>query len=111
MRIFVYGTLLDPRTLAERSGDPVLAARMQPAMLAGWRRVLGTDGRYPTLVRDPAGRVDGAVLVVSAAALRRLQAYEGPRYQLMGVLAETPGGPVAAHAWIARAARRRIGRV
>jgi gamma-glutamylcyclotransferase (GGCT)/AIG2-like uncharacterized protein YtfP len=110
VRIFIYGTLLNPRTLAERSGHPALASRLQPAKLGGWRRVPAKDGRYPTLVRDRAGRVDGAVLVVSAAAFRRLQAYEGPRYQLMRVLAETQGGPVPAHAWIAGTANRRIGR-
>jgi gamma-glutamylcyclotransferase (GGCT)/AIG2-like uncharacterized protein YtfP len=107
MRLFLYGTLLDPRTLAARSGDPALAARLLPARLDGWRRVVGKDGRYPTLVRDRAGRVDGAVLAVPAAALRRLQAYEGPRYQLVRVLAKTADGPVAARAWIAGAASQR----
>lgn len=110
MRLFVYGTLLDPRTLAERAGDPVLPSRMRPATLSGWRRVPAKDGRYPTLVRDRAGRVEGAVLVASAAACRRLQAYEGPGYQLMRVLAETPRGPVPAYAWITGTMAGRIWR-
>ena len=110
MRLFVYGTLLDPRILAERSGEPALALRMRPATLGGWRRMAGKDGRYPTLVRDRAGRVDGAVLIASAAALRRLQAYEGPGYHLVRVLAEARSGMVPAHAWIGGAASPRTWR-
>lgn len=110
MRLFLYGTLLDPRTLAERAGDPALAARLQPAALRGWQRMLSSDPRFPTLLRDRAGKVDGAVVTASAAAIRRLQAYEGHGYQLVRVMAETPTGAVAAYAWIADNATRRLWR-
>lgn len=107
MRLFLYGTLLDPRTLAERSGDPALPSRLAPAMLCGWRRVLAQDRRFPTLVRDRAGIVDGAVLTAPAAACRRLHAYEGPGYRLVRVSARTGSGPVPAFAWIADTATPR----
>jgi gamma-glutamylcyclotransferase (GGCT)/AIG2-like uncharacterized protein YtfP len=106
MRLFLYGTLLDADRLARLGGDPGLPARLRPAALRGFRRVAGAGG-YPTLVPDRAARVEGAVLDVPAGALRRLQAYEGPRYRLTPVRAETAAGPVAAFAWIAGAATRR----
>jgi gamma-glutamylcyclotransferase (GGCT)/AIG2-like uncharacterized protein YtfP len=106
MRLFLYGMLLDADRLARLGGDPGLPARLRPAVLRGFRRVAGAGG-YPTLAPDRAGRVEGAVLGVSAAALRRLQAYEGPRYRLSPVRVETEAGPAAAFAWIAGAAKRR----
>jgi len=106
MRLFLYGTLLDAGRLARLAGDPRLPARLRPAVLRGFRRVAGAGG-YPTLAPDRAGQVEGAVLSVSAGALRRLQAYEGPRYRLTPVRAATEAGPVVAFAWIAGAATRR----
>ena len=38
MRLFLYGTLLDPDVLARRAGTPGLGARMVPATLPGYRR-------------------------------------------------------------------------
>jgi len=110
MQLFLYGTLLDPRTLARSAGEPALASRLRPAVLRGWQRVRARNSRYPTLARDPDGKVQGAVLSVPAAACRRLQAYEGPDYRLVRVLAETRGKPVPALAWIASSASRRAWR-
>ena len=106
MRLFLYGTLLDAGRLARLAGDPRLPARLRPAALRGFRRVAGA-GRYPTLVAERTGRVEGAVLELSAAALARLRAYEGPRYRLTPVRVETQAGPAAAFAWIAGATTRR----
>jgi gamma-glutamylcyclotransferase (GGCT)/AIG2-like uncharacterized protein YtfP len=108
MQLFLYGTLLDPRRLAARAGNPALPLRAAPAVLRGWRRVAAAGARYPTLARDPKGEVAGAVLAVPAAAVARLQAYEGPEYRLvrMRVCARAAGRPVAAYAWIAPASRR-----
>jgi gamma-glutamylcyclotransferase (GGCT)/AIG2-like uncharacterized protein YtfP len=110
MQLFLYGTLLDPRRLAQCAGAPALASRLRPAVLRGWRRVLARNSRYPTLALDPDGEVQGAVLTVPAAASRRLQAYEGTDYRLVRVLAETRGKPVPALAWIAPSATRRTWR-
>ena len=103
MRLFLYGTLLDPARLARFAGRPLPAA---PATLPGWRRVRLRSARYPTLVRARAG-TGGAVVRVDAVTLRRLVAYEGPRYRLVKVAPLCQGRPVRALAWIAGAATRR----
>lgn len=102
MRLFLYGTLLDPRRLAHCAGRSVALA---PARLPGWRRVAMRGGRYPTLVRA-RGAVAGAVVDVDAAALRRLSAYEGPLYELRRLAVATGRGKTVAGVWIARAATK-----
>jgi gamma-glutamylcyclotransferase (GGCT)/AIG2-like uncharacterized protein YtfP len=97
MRLFLYGTLLNPDRLAAIAGDNVM---LTPATLRGWRRVALPDGRYPTLRRG-RGVVEGAVTWVTGAALVRLEAYEGPSYRLTRVVVRTTRGSVVAHAWIA----------
>lgn len=76
-----------------------------PTCLAGWRRVGLRRSPYPTLRRG--GRVPGAVLDVGAPALRRLTAYEGPRYRLTRVVVATPRGKIGAWTWIAAGATHR----
>jgi hypothetical protein len=51
--------------------------------------------------------VPGALLDVGAVALRRLTAYEGPRYRLTRVVVATPRGKIAAWTWIAAGATHR----
>jgi len=102
VRLFLYGTLLDPVVWARRAGIP---GRVTPATLRGWRRVCLRASPYPTLRRG--GSVAGVVRDVSAATLRRLTAYEGPRYRLTRVVVATPRGKTAAWTWIAAAATRR----
>lgn len=97
MRLFLYGTLLDPDVLAKVAGRHIPIA---PATLHGWRRVATPDGRYPTLRRARAV-VDGALVAVNSATLARLAAYEGPSYRLTGVVVRTALGNVAASSWIA----------
>jgi gamma-glutamylcyclotransferase (GGCT)/AIG2-like uncharacterized protein YtfP len=94
--LFLYGTLLDPATLASFAGRDLPGTR---AMLAGWRRVTMAGGRYPTLRRG--GCVAGVVVSVDAATLARLSAYEGPAYRLTPVVVRTARGNTRAHAWIA----------
>ncbi len=98
MRLFLYGTLLDPATLAARGGDPALPSRCRDATLRGWRRVMVAGGRWPTLRRCAGESVAGKTLVASAAALRRLREYEGPAYSLRRIMLE-PRTP--AWTWIA----------
>lgn len=101
MRLFLYGTLLDPRMLARMSGERALARRLRPARLAGYARVRLRGTPYPTLVARADAATDGAVLRVGNAAFWRLSAYEGPEYRLVPVRATTARGPVAARAWLA----------
>jgi gamma-glutamylcyclotransferase (GGCT)/AIG2-like uncharacterized protein YtfP len=101
MRIFLYGTLLDPKTLAARAGGSSLLIRLIPAILPNWRRVRLRRARFPTLRRERRARTHGAVLTPSATVLARLSAYEGPRYRLRRVVVTTARGKIAAFAWIA----------
>ena len=107
MLLFLYGSLLDPATLARRSGDPALPGRGNPALLAGRQRAGLAHAPFPTLRRKPRGRVKGLAIRVPAAALRRLNAYEGPAYRLTRVVVATPRGKTAAWTWIAPGGTRR----
>jgi len=107
LRLFVYGTLLDPRRLDAVAGRPGLGARLIPAELHGWRRVAMRGGAFPTLRRSPRDSVAGAIVEVDAMAFRRLRSYEGPAYRLTRVAARTAQGETAAFAWIAPAATGR----
>jgi hypothetical protein len=98
VRLFLYGTLLDPVTLAARSGEPALPRRCQDALLHGWRRVRLAGTRWPTLRRCANATVAGKLVTAGAAAFRRLAAYEGPEYRLRRVVVE-PRTP--AWTWIA----------
>jgi len=98
VRLFLYGTLLDPRSLAMRSGDPAMPQRCRSAVLRGWRRVTLAGTPWPTLRRCGNATVTGKIVVADAAALRRLAAYEGAEYRLRRLVIE-PRTP--AWAWIA----------
>jgi gamma-glutamylcyclotransferase (GGCT)/AIG2-like uncharacterized protein YtfP len=97
MRLFLYGTLLDPAVLAGFAGREL---DRTPAVLSGWRRVSLPGGRWPTL-RRARGEVPGAVVAVNGTTLARLSAYEGPSYRLVRVVVRTARGDTGAHAWIA----------
>ena len=96
MRLFLYGTLLNPTTLAQRSGDAAAPTRCIAATLHGWQRVALPNGRWPSLRRQRGGQVFGAVADVNAAAVRRLAAYEGEAYRLVPVVVATASGNTAA---------------
>ncbi len=97
VRLFVYGTLLDPSLVMRVTGQP---ARLVPASLGGYRRVRLRGTPYPTL-RRARDAVAGALLSANAASFRRLHAYEGPRYRLTRVRPIAGGKAVNALAWIA----------
>jgi gamma-glutamylcyclotransferase (GGCT)/AIG2-like uncharacterized protein YtfP len=99
--IFLYGTLLDGRVLARRSGDAGLVLRSVPAVLLGFRRVGLRGTPYPTLRRDGRAALAGELIRPSAAAMRRLAAYEGGAYRLHPVQVLTPRGPRKARVWLA----------
>jgi Gamma-glutamyl cyclotransferase, AIG2-like len=99
--MFLYGTLLEPATLAARSGEPATPARCQAASLTGWTRVRLGRTPWPTLARERGGLVPGAIVPVTAAAARRLAAYEGPAYRLTRVTVHAGVRPLPAWAWIA----------
>lgn len=99
--IFLYGTLLDRRVLAVRSGDARFRRRrLTPATLAGHRRVVLRGTRYPTLVIDSRAVVHGVLMRPPPDAMRRLAAYEGPPYRLSPIRVATARGPRRVRAWI-----------
>lgn len=97
--LFVFGTLLDARVLARKSGDPRLPARARPAWVDGMRRVPFRGTPYLTLLPGP-GRVEGLLLRPSPAAMHRLAAYEGAAYRLHPLRVATHRGPAWARAWL-----------
>lgn len=105
MLLFLYGSLRDPAVLAARAGTPGLRRGPPPpgAVARGWRRAALPGSRYPTLVRAPSAAAAGILARVSAPALGRLSAYEGPRYRLARLRVRVDGTPrpVRAAAWIA----------
>ena len=100
MRLFIYGTLLDPARLHRLAGSNCVQF---PARLDGWRRVRLRFTQYPTLRRAFRACVQGAVIEVPAPALRRLVAYEGAAYRLARVAVHRPRGKTGVSAWIAPA--------
>ena len=104
MLIFVYGTLLDPARLRRFTGR---ATPCETAFLDGYRRVRLRHATYPTLRKAFRESVTGGVIQVNADALRRLIAYEGPRYRLARVAVRRGWGKTAAFVWIAQAATAR----
>jgi hypothetical protein len=97
MRLFLYGTLLDPDLLASVIGR---AVPLTQATLRGWRRVVLRNSHYPTL-RRARDEVEGVLAIVNRPALARLAAYEGQSYRLTPIVAHTAHGTTAARAWIA----------
>lgn len=104
LRLFVYGTLLQPSLVTRLTGQP---AMMQPASLDGFVRVPLPGTPYLTLVRG-RGTVHGALVIADSQAFRRLHAYEGRRYRLRRVRPRVAGSRRTVHAlaWIAPGATR-----
>ena len=74
--LFVYGTLVDPRRLAEVLGHPHPGEVLR-ACLRGYRRVASPSYAFPFIVADPAARVDGLLVMdLAPADLAALDAYE-----------------------------------
>lgn len=89
-RIFVYGTLRSPFVRFVVTGR---VRAQEPATLPGFRRI-GRDITY-----DPDTAVEGYVIYVSTAELRRLDRYErtGQRYERVELILDD-GEP----AWVYR---------
>lgn len=101
VRLFLYGTLLDPRRFAAVAGSAAPLRAGRTAVLRGMRRVVLRGTPWPTLVPDARGRVEGRVVRVGPAVFRRLSAYEGAPYRLRPVTPSTGRRALQAFAWIA----------
>ncbi|WP_291297846.1 gamma-glutamylcyclotransferase family protein [Elioraea sp.] len=102
MRVFVYGSLMDPAVFARRTGTAAPLAAARPALLAGWRRVTLRGTPFPTLLPDPRAAVDGLLVALPPSLLPPLHAYEGALYRFLPVRVLSEGHRLAARAWIAR---------
>jgi hypothetical protein len=105
LRVFLYGSLMDPAVFAAVAGTAAPLAAARPALLAGWRRVTLRGTAYPTLVQARGGATDGLLVTLSPSLLPRLHAYEGGLYRFLPVRVLSEGHLVAARAWIARTDR------
>ncbi len=104
-RLFVYGTQLDPELFEAVTGLTHQAAGARPARLKGFRRVQVRGEVYPTLLRAPAGVIEGLVVgPLAEDVMARLRTYEGEPYRLEPVTVETEAGPAAALVWLTDAA-------
>jgi hypothetical protein len=102
MRVFLYGSLMDPAVFAAVAGTAAPLAAARPALLQGWRRVALRGTPYPTLVAASTEAVDGLLATIPPALLPALHAYEGALYRFLPVRVLCDGRVVSARAWIAR---------
>lgn len=83
MRLFCFGTLLDPDVRHIVFGRPVPDSLARTAELRGYRRVRVPDEAYPAAVPDPQGVVPGVVIErVSPVERDRVQFFEGIEFAL-----------------------------
>ncbi len=100
MTLFVYGTLMDDALVAELIGQRL---RKQPAVLAGYRKLVRSGG-YPCVVPDDSAQVQGCVLYdVDAESLCAFDRYEdeGRLYRRANVIVSVGGRRQRAFAYIA----------
>ncbi len=82
MRLFFYGTMMDPEVRRIVLAGEAEALMIQPARLGGYRRVCAKPGDYPLLVRRTAGRVHGVLVGgLSPEGLCKVAHFEGPDYR------------------------------
>lgn len=97
MRLFAFGTLMDPELLGLVLDRPVTEFTRTTASLAGWRSVRVANETYPTLTEDSDGVVRGQVLhPVEPVDMDRLIFYEAGEYALAPVTVDTADGPMDA---------------
>lgn len=102
--VFLYGTLADREVLERLLGRRLRPGELVPARLPGFRRVRARRHGYPVLVPDPAGRVDGFLLLrPTAEDIRRIDFYEEEDYRAVRLEVERAGGdPFSAWVFVHR---------
>ena len=79
--LFFFGTLTDLDVLAYLLERPVDLDDLQPATIAGFRRVRARGASYPVLVPAAEGRVEGRLLrKATARDIARINHYESEEY-------------------------------
>jgi gamma-glutamylcyclotransferase (GGCT)/AIG2-like uncharacterized protein YtfP len=82
VRLFFYGTLLDPDVQSLVLGRVLGAGDLTTAVLRHFRRVYIAGRSYPMIVPHHGGAVHGAVTSLSRDELARIARYEGAGYRL-----------------------------
>ena len=83
MRLFFYGTLLDPDVQRAVLGRALAPSELAPAVLRHFRRVYIAGRCYPMVLPHRGGLVEGAVAErLSPDDLARIAEYEGADYRL-----------------------------
>lgn len=103
MTFFFYGSLREATVRRRVLGRDLPPSRLRPAVLEGFRRVFPAQSPYPTLVPAVGGKVPGLLAGgLDHRAARRLQAYEGPGYVRIPLLARTDDRLARAFVFVAR---------
>ncbi len=93
MRLFFFGTLMDPEVRAIVMGRQLPADAVEPAVVQGFRRVFVAGRHYPMLLAHASGWVDGTLVSgLDAETVHRLQVYEGWEYTLTPLRVRTASG-------------------
>jgi Gamma-glutamyl cyclotransferase, AIG2-like len=93
MRLFFYGSLLDPAIRRRVLGAAAQRLAAEPATLDGWRRWRRRDLPWWMVRRCPGARVEGVLVgPVGAPSLRLLRRYEGPLYRTRAVFVRRRDG-------------------
>ena len=86
MRLFFFGTLLDPELFALVIGRPMADFQIRSAALPGRQRHKVRGESYPILVPQPDGAVEGLLVEgFSTAEMERMQFFESDDYALQPV--------------------------
>ena len=95
---------MDGDVLARVVGQPVPPARMEAAVVEGYRRLYVADAWYPMLVPAPGGRVEGRLVsAIDARAAARIADFENDAYELEALpVRAARRGAVGALAFMAR---------
>ncbi len=104
MEYFFYGTLMDGDVLARVIGQPVPPARMEAAVIEGYRRLYVAGAWYPMLVPEPGGRFEGRLVSgIDAVAEDSIAHFESDAYELEALpVRAARRGPVRALTFMAR---------
>jgi hypothetical protein len=86
MRLFFFGTLMDPDLFALVIGRPLAGFATRPAALVGLQRRKVKGESYPILAPQPDGHVDGLLVEgFTDAEMDRIRFFESDDYTLQPV--------------------------
>jgi hypothetical protein len=98
--LFFFGTLMDLDVLGYLLEQPVDLDDLEAATITGFRRVTATGARYPVLVPEPGGTVEGRLLRrATARDIARINHYESQEY-LAELRSITAGAGREVAAWL-----------